>query len=164
MQSLRHADEVLFMDEPGYADVPPYLRDKMHYTGIVFRPLDRIDPRDARSALGVPQKATVVMVAPGGSAMHGEERTPVFNLIVQAFDSLPFEVKRLLYVAGGQNHQAALLAASGRTDIVIMKPHDTFTSTIMPATSLLPRETALATRMRSSGRADTLTVSGPQSC
>ena len=105
---------------------------RVHYTGCVLRyRLGRIDAQQARSKLGLSPGATVILVVPGGSSMHSEERAPVFDLILSAFDSLDVGEKKLIYVVSECDYQAGLRRVANRADVLIVKPHGTFTTTMM---------------------------------
>jgi len=135
MQALKYADRVIFLDDPGIYDEPPYLAGKILYAGYVLRPLDSegTDKAQSRSALGLPPDSTVILVSPGGAAMHSEERAPIFDLVVGAYDSLDAGDKRLLWVAGDPDYSALVEKSRDRHDLMILKPHYNFTPTIMAA-------------------------------
>ena len=84
---------------------PPRLASKVRYVGPLLRRLSltRADRADARSALGLPPAATVVAVIPGAWAT--EERAPIADLVVPAFQTLAGADKALVWV-GGRDHEA----------------------------------------------------------
>jgi len=131
MQALRHADEVIFMDEPGFWDVPHYLLERVHYVGCVLRRLEKSDPVQTRRNLEIRRDAMVVLVAPGGSAMHSEARAPVFDLIVRAFEMMDVGEKKLIYVAPEADYQTHIERVAGRADVLIIKPSGSFTATMV---------------------------------
>lgn len=135
MQALKHADRVVFLDDPGVYDEPPYLSGRVLYAGYVLRPLDSTgsDKAQSRTALHLPGDSTVILVAPGGAAMHSEARAPIFDLVLGAYDLLDAGNKRLLWVTGDPDYNSLIEKSRDRHDLMILKPHYNFTSTIMAA-------------------------------
>ena len=135
MQALRYADRVLFLDDRGIYDEPPYLASEVSYLGCVLRPLDSggTDKVQSRCALGLPADSTVILVSPGGAGMHSEARAPLFDLVLGAYDTLDVGEKRLLWVAGEPDYSALVEKSRHRHDLMILKPHYNFTPTIMAA-------------------------------
>jgi predicted glycosyltransferase len=133
MQCLKYADEVLFLDQPGYYDEPPYLRGKIHYVGSVFRRLewDEGDRARSRRRLGIPFEAKTILVLPGGAAIHSEESAPLFDLVAGAFEALDSTEKRLLWVVDEPDYGVLATKASERTHISILKPHYDLSATMM---------------------------------
>lgn len=135
MQALKCADQVIFLDEPGIYDEPPYLAGKVLYTGYVLRSLGAagVDKAQARCKLGLPQGSTVILVSPGGAVIHSEARAPTFDLVLGAYDLLDIPGKRLLWVAGDPDYSSLLEKSCDRHDLMILKPHYDFTPTILAA-------------------------------
>lgn len=104
-QSLSYADEILFAERRGVFAAPPRLASKVRYVGPLLRrlTLTRADRADARSALGLPPGATVVAVIPGAWAT--EDRAPIADLVVPAFQTLAAPDRALVWV-GGRDHEA----------------------------------------------------------
>jgi UDP-N-acetylglucosamine:LPS N-acetylglucosamine transferase len=105
MQSLVHADRVVFIENRGVFPEPATTRGKVRYVGPVRRPLSygRADKSRARRALHLPEDGIVVSVIPGAWAT--EARAPLLDLLVPAFDALPYADKRLVWLAG-HDHEA----------------------------------------------------------
>ena len=121
MQSLQYADKIIFLDEPGYYDEPPYLAGKVAYTGCVVRPIETVPEKTrARSMLNLPANAHVITVLPGGSAMHTEAQAPMFELVEGAFALLDASVKRLVWIAGDSDHLA--LSAKTNPEVLVRPP------------------------------------------
>jgi UDP-N-acetylglucosamine:LPS N-acetylglucosamine transferase len=99
MQMLYYADEILFLDEPGTYEEPSFLKGKVRYVGPIVRQFvySRRDRVRARQELALPLDAFVIGVFPGSWT---EERVPVLETVLAAFNSLPEDPKRLLWVAG----------------------------------------------------------------
>jgi UDP-N-acetylglucosamine:LPS N-acetylglucosamine transferase len=99
MQMLYYADEILFLDEPGTYEEPSFLKGKVKYIGPIVREFaySRKDRARARQELELPLDAFVMGVFPGSWT---EERVPILATVLAAFDSLPDDPKRLLWVAG----------------------------------------------------------------
>ncbi len=135
MQALKYADRVIFLDDPGLYDEPPYLAGEISYVGCVLRPLDAdgTDKARSRCLLGLAENSTVVLVSPGGAEMHSEARAPLFDLVLGAYDSLEVADKRLLWVVGEPDYSLLAESSQHRRDVMILKPHYNFTPTIMAA-------------------------------
>lgn len=133
MQALGYADEIVFMDDAGYYDEPPYLTGKIHYVGTVYRKLraEKADRERHRALLGIPPKALVILVAPGGAEFHSELRAPLFDLVLRAFEELPVADKRLVWVTGQPDYDALRTRSQVHDSVMIMEPHQEFTSTLL---------------------------------
>ena len=135
MQALKYADQVIFLDDAGIYDEPPYLAGKVLYAGYVLRPLEsgETDKAHSRCELKLPADSTVILVSPGGAGMHSEARAPIFDLVLGAYDSLNVGNKRLLWVVGDPDYSSLVEKSRDRDDLIILKPHYNFTPTIMAA-------------------------------
>ncbi len=145
MQALKYADRVVFLDEPGIYDEPPYLSGGVLYAGYVLRPLHSTgsDKAQSRTALQLPEHSTVILVSPGGAAMHSEARAPIFDLVLGAYDLLDVGDKRLLWVAGDPDYSSLVEMSRDRHDLIILKPHYNFTPTIMAADAVITKANRL---------------------
>jgi hypothetical protein len=135
MQALRYADRVIFLDDRGIYDEPPYLAGQVSYLGHVLRSLDSggADKVQSRRLLGLPEDSTVILVCPGGSAMHSEARAPLFDLVLGAYDALGVGDRRLVWVAGEPDYGALVEKSRDRHDLLLFTPHYNFMPTIMAA-------------------------------
>lgn len=135
MQALKYADQIIFLDDPGIYDEPPYLAGKVLYVGYVLRSLETegTNQTQSRSALGLPADSTIILVSPGGAKIHSETHAPLFDLILGAYDLLPAGQRRLLWVVGEPDYSSLIEKSLERQDLVILKPHYNFTPTIMAA-------------------------------
>ncbi len=99
MNALKFADTVLFTGRCGVFEEPLWLKGKVKYVGPVLRTFryTRENRLRLRAELKIPESAFVVSVFPGS---WDEAQTPAADLIANAFDALPFEEKRLLWVEG----------------------------------------------------------------
>lgn len=133
MRCLKYSDEVIFMDDPGIYDEPPYLCGKVSYVGPVLRDLrlQAVDRPERRARLGLPPDAAVILVAPGGAEMHGEARSPIFDLVLAAYELLNVTEKRLVWVTGEPDYDSVRGRTADRKDIIILKPHYDFTPTLL---------------------------------
>lgn len=118
MQALECADEVLFIEDEAIFPEPPCVEGRVHYVGPVLRhfnygPLDR---ERARRELGIDSHAAVILVIPGGWAT--EEREPIYNLVLPAFDALRAPAKLLLWMAG-EDEKEMRERIGPRSDIVV---------------------------------------------
>ncbi len=99
-ESLKHADEVIFVERQGIFGEPPQLKGKVRYVGPILRPLV-VGPGDrapCRDVLGLAANAIVVSVIPGAWAT--EQRAPIAEVVAEAFESLPGQSKHLVWIAG----------------------------------------------------------------
>ena len=135
MRALRFADEILFLDEPGLYDEPPYLSSKIYYIGVVLRDLasKSADKTEWRLRAGIPVDATVLLVCPGGAAIHSEAASPILDLVIGAYDILDFPRKYLLWLTDGPDFDLIATRFDGRADLRVLKPHFDFTGTLLTA-------------------------------
>lgn len=98
MASLKFAQVILFLDDPGIHSVPEFLRGKVRYLGPQVRSFGytRDDRARARRELGIAPGAIVIGVFPGSWT---EDRAPIAERVIAAFDALP-SPKHLLWLAG----------------------------------------------------------------
>lgn len=124
MQALKHADEILFLDDAqvftgGTFLSPEYLRGKVRCVGPVLRPLryQRSDRLRARHDAGLPKGALIVSVFlhPGRRA---EDVAPLSALLQTAFQSLEPRPKLLLWDRDSDTEFDRIMAAS---DLAITK-------------------------------------------
>lgn len=117
-QTLAYADEIVFIEEEGIFDEPPYIEGKVYYAGPVLREFayGRRDRDRARQELGIPQDAITILVAPGGWAT--EEREPIAELLMPAFDALKSPRKRLVWLAG-TDYELLNERFGGRPDVLV---------------------------------------------
>lgn len=119
MACLRYADKILFIDEPGIFEEPPCVQGRVEYIGPVLREF-QYGPEDgdrARSELNIPPDAFVVAVLPGSWT---EEKVPVFDTVMDAYDALDRPSKFLIWVAG-PDHQMIEARLAGRQDVLVME-------------------------------------------
>jgi UDP-N-acetylglucosamine:LPS N-acetylglucosamine transferase len=100
MGALRYAREIVFADWEGRFEEPPQAEGKVRYVGPILREFEysTADRARARRELGLAEDGTVIAVLPGGYAT--EERAPIADLVVAAFDRLKGKGKRIVWVAG----------------------------------------------------------------
>jgi UDP-N-acetylglucosamine:LPS N-acetylglucosamine transferase len=100
MDSLEYADEVVFIEREGLFPEPPAVKGRVRYVGPVVREMSvtRADLDAMRAELNLPAASIVVSVMPGSWAT--EQRAPIVDLVVPAFESLPMPGKHLVWVAG----------------------------------------------------------------
>ena len=99
MNTLEYADEIIFLEQRGIFEEPPFVKDRIHYVGPIVRPMNysKSDRTRAREELNLPHAATILSVIPGGWAT--EKRAPIFDLLVPAFDALNIPDKLLIWNA-----------------------------------------------------------------
>jgi UDP-N-acetylglucosamine:LPS N-acetylglucosamine transferase len=150
MQALKFADEIIFLDDAGYQDVPRYLTDKIVYVGAVLQNgrADGPGTDECRALLGVPHDATLIVVVPGGATTHSEALAPILDLVLPAYDKLrdrDDRGHRLIWVAGGVDHAHIAGRVTGRPDIVVMKPHPTIARTMRAANLVITKGNRITT-------------------
>jgi UDP-N-acetylglucosamine:LPS N-acetylglucosamine transferase len=147
MQALQFADEVIFLDDAGYQDVPRYLAGKVVYVGPVLQNgrTPRLSRDECRSQLGFASEETVIVVAPGGATTHSEALAPILDLVLTAYDRLEAPRKRLVWVVGGADHRDIGRRVAGRSDIIVLTPHDTIAWTIAAANLVITKGNRITT-------------------
>jgi UDP-N-acetylglucosamine:LPS N-acetylglucosamine transferase len=122
---LTCADEVIFLDEAGYFDVPDVVKDKIYYVGPVLRAFNTAPSNKAviRAEFGISGEAKVILVMPGGASISTEDKAPICDLVLDAFDLLPFPSKYLIWVVNGADFDRLNQRTKGRTDIISRRPH-----------------------------------------
>lgn len=115
METLRYAHLVVFIGDPGVFEEPDVVRGRVAYTGPVLRRFEytRKDRARARRELDLPSGALVAAVLPGSWT---EEMFPVADLILAAFELLPADRRRLVWIAG-EDAVALSSREGGRSDI-----------------------------------------------
>jgi UDP-N-acetylglucosamine:LPS N-acetylglucosamine transferase len=119
-ESLALADQVFFIEQRGIFTEPPAVRGKVHYVGPIVRQmtLTRADRAAARNELGLPATSTVVSVIPGAWAT--EQRAPIVDLVLPAFQRLAGEDNKLVWIAG-RDHEALASRLAGQPGVMVMK-------------------------------------------
>lgn len=133
MACLSYADKVLFIDEPGVFAEPPSVRGRVEYVGPILREF-QYGPEDrgrARAELNIPADAFVVAVLPGSWT---EEKVPIFDKVMEAYDALDKPSKFLIWVAGS-DHELIGAGLAGRTDALVV-PFEPAIERIMVAADL----------------------------
>lgn len=99
MNCLKYADLIVFIERPGLFPVPSYLRDRVHYVGPVIREMliDPLGRQNGRSKFDLSQHSNVISVIPGSWA--SEERAPMAELIIDAFERLVGDRKNLIWLS-----------------------------------------------------------------
>jgi UDP-N-acetylglucosamine:LPS N-acetylglucosamine transferase len=118
MQALAHADEIIFTEDPGIFQEPPYVKGKVFYSGPLVRKFNYTgrDRERARQELRLPADATVVAVLPGGGTT--EENEPILHVLIPAFDSLRAPGKLMIWIAG-RDYESLRKRFGERPDVVI---------------------------------------------
>ncbi|MCC6586067.1 MAG: hypothetical protein IT168_05040 [Bryobacterales bacterium] len=117
METLRYADRILFLDEPGIYEEPEWVQGRVDYLGPLVRKFGytRDERGCAREELGIPHGAFVVAMLPGS---WREEQAPAADLVLGAFDTLPEDGRRLVWMAGEDRDLIAGRTA-GRADVEV---------------------------------------------
>lgn len=117
MRSLLFADEIVFLGPPGMFAAPAWVQNKVRYLGPFVRfDAKHRDKASLRAKYGVSAGATVVGVFPGSWT---EAMAPVLELVLAAYDSLPFDDKALVWVAGADRDEMQARMA-GRNGVVLL--------------------------------------------
>lgn len=118
-ECLLLADRILFLGSAGKFEEPSWVKNRVRYVGMVVREFAyrRSDRERARRELGLDPDTWLVLTAPGS---WSETIVPVERLVIDAFDQLPQDTRRLIWLAG---EDAAELATSigGREDVTIVE-------------------------------------------
>ena len=119
MGALRYANEIVFADWEGRFEEPPQAKGKVCYVGPILREFEysTADQARARRELGLAEEGSVIAVLPGGYAT--EERAPMADLVVEAFDRLERNGKHIVWVAG-EDQQALAERFGERDDITVL--------------------------------------------
>jgi UDP-N-acetylglucosamine:LPS N-acetylglucosamine transferase len=119
-EAIRYAHEVLFIEHQGIFAEPRELAGRVKYLGPVLRPLhaSRADRPSARDVFGLSTASKVIAVIPG--AWAHEKRAPLFDLVVAAFRALPYDDKRLVWVAGCDKQDLTSRLA-GAEDVTLLE-------------------------------------------
>lgn len=122
MQCLRFADRIIFIDQKGYFDEPPFLKDKVQYVGSFVRPMEftAADRPRTRLDLGFSPDALVVLVLPGG--WFTEARAPIFDLVLAAYRLLQVPKKRLVWFAGDEDYEWLSKSVRDSEDVIVKRP------------------------------------------
>jgi len=125
MEAICFAESVIFLDDPGYYDVPEALKGNIDYVGPLLQPMNeqRYDKLSARIALGFSADEKLILGLPGGAIQHSETRAPIFDLVQNAFEMLPLYGKRLIWVVGDPDYAPLCQKAAAFPNILIRKPH-----------------------------------------
>jgi UDP:flavonoid glycosyltransferase YjiC (YdhE family) len=121
-ESLRYADEILFIEQRGIFPEPAEAKGRTKYLGPILRPLvfSRADRAKAREALGIAEHDKLVATIPGAWAT--EARAPIVDLVAPAFAALPYTQKRLLWIAG-RDHPAISQTLAASPDTIVVESH-----------------------------------------
>jgi len=125
-ECLIHAEEILFMDDPGYFDEPARLRGRVSYVGPVLRDLnvEADDRRLIREQFGLAGNTALLMVLPGGSRESTEEKSPILDLVVGATQLIP-SPSFVVWIASEPELQFLRARAKGLPNIAFVEPHPT---------------------------------------
>ncbi|MDX1979435.1 MAG: glycosyltransferase [Bryobacteraceae bacterium] len=118
MSTLKFADRIVFLDEPGIYPEPEGLNRRVDYVGPVIREFrySRDDRGVAREELRIARDAFVVAVLPGS---WREADAPVLDLVLAAFDLLEEPRRHLIWVAG-EDAESIRARTASRTDVRIV--------------------------------------------
>jgi hypothetical protein len=118
-RAIEYASSIIFTAEPGIYTEPPFLAPPVHYVGPAVRRFEygRTGRERARRELGVPAGATVVLCQPGN---WPEAQAPVAQLLMEAWDSLPYPSKRLIWLAG-RDYKMLRARFHGRTGVTVIE-------------------------------------------
>jgi len=121
MNSLKYADQILFLGQAGVFPEPPGIHERVRYLGSVLRPFryGRGDRRQARQELEIPEDAVVVSVFPGSWL---EVDTPLLDAVLEAFQALEADTRRLIWLAGA-DYACVQQAMAGRPDVLVLEKY-----------------------------------------
>jgi hypothetical protein len=119
MGAMQCAREIVFIAERGIFTEPPFMGDTVRYVGPAIRPFTygRSDRLRARRELEIPEDAVVVLCQPGN---YAESQVPIADLLVAAWDALPYPSKRLIWL-GSRDYDSLRARFADRPDILPLK-------------------------------------------
>ncbi len=122
MRTLEYADEIIFIEQRGIFEEPPFVKDRIHYVGPIVRPMSysKSDRSRARKELDLPRRATILSVIPGGWAT--EKRAPIFDLLVPAFDKLNIPDKLLIWNAN-EDYEILADRLKDHSEVIVQREH-----------------------------------------
>jgi hypothetical protein len=99
-EPLAYAESIIFINPPGIFAEPETVKGKVQYFGFVVRSMSytKADKERARRELDISRDAVLISVVPGAWAT--EARAPLLEMLVPAFEALPYATKHLVWVAG----------------------------------------------------------------
>jgi UDP-N-acetylglucosamine:LPS N-acetylglucosamine transferase len=115
---LAYAASIVLIGFPGVFPVPPSVRAKPVCIGPMVRKMKYTlsDRSRARKELGLADDATVLSVIPGAWT---EERAPILDLVVPAFEGLKTDHGKLLVWVARTDHDRVRKAAEGRDGVTV---------------------------------------------
>lgn len=119
-EPLAYADSIIFVNPPGIFAEPETVKGKVQYFGFVVRSMSytKADKERARRELDISRDAVLISVVPGTWAT--EARAPLLEMLVPAFEALPYATKRLVWVAGDDT-QAVCDRARSAANISVLR-------------------------------------------
>ena len=124
MQAIEYARSVIFIDEQGYSDIPDQLKTKLIFVGPLLQLTKTTwaDREQGRRELGVDEHTRLIVVLPGGAGQHAEDKAPITDILLEAFEMLPIRSKRLLWVAGQADYGTICARARTKKSITVLRP------------------------------------------
>ena len=136
------ADEILFLDEPGYFPIPDSLIEKVSFVGTVFRRMDirGLNMSTCRQRRGLRMDEPVLLVVPGGADIHSETRAPLFDALCAAVIGTGLDHLQVLWVVGDPDYSALAETTEVKNGRVrLLRPHWEFTETLLAADVVLTK-------------------------
>lgn len=98
-ECLLFANSVIFIGDEGLFTEPAWVKGRVRYVGPILRDFRfRRQHRDvARAELGLAERQTMLLVAPGS---WREDRVSIIDHVVEAYESLDPNARRLVWLAG----------------------------------------------------------------
>jgi UDP-N-acetylglucosamine:LPS N-acetylglucosamine transferase len=134
---LPFADRIFILDDEGFCDVPAPLHARTTYVGRVhqtFADRDLALARDtARARWNLAPDEVLIVVAPGGNALHAEVRSPLARTLAAAVERLSLPRKRVLWVADETENALIGEAFHHAQHVTVLPPHPDFLHTLAAA-------------------------------
>jgi UDP-N-acetylglucosamine:LPS N-acetylglucosamine transferase len=139
-EALVLAGSIVVIEHPGVFAVPPGVGAPVHHVGPIIRKMKfTVQDRSAlRQQLGLAPHALAILVVSGGWAM--EERAPIVETILAAFQLLPDANKRLIWLAG-RDSPALRQRMNNAPGIAIMDFYDPIEQLIAPCDVVITKGT-----------------------
>jgi UDP:flavonoid glycosyltransferase YjiC (YdhE family) len=140
VEALAVAGSIIVIDHPGVFFVPPGVTAPVHHVGPILRRMKYTvrDRSTLRQELGMAPDALAILVVSGGWAV--EERAPVVDTILAAFQALPPADKRLIWLAG-RDCDALRQRVNGTQGIEVLGFYDPIERMIAPCDVVITKGT-----------------------
>lgn len=116
--TLKYANETIFLGEKGTFTEPPVVNGRVNYVGPGIRHFKggEAERNQARRELELSNETIVVLCQPGN---YDEASVPIYNVLMTAWDALPYPSKKLIWLAG-RDYELLSMRLAARADITVL--------------------------------------------